>query len=175
MKGLKNYFAANGKLLPPEGSPRRLTGYPTYAFSYGNTFVLLFDSIIANDSTQLNWVRAQLEGLDRRRYVNVVVVCHHPAFSSGPHGGANVEFQAATMRTLYMLRSAGVEGSVVVEVSTDENGIPDTSAMRVVASTHDLFAASVRQALAKWRLSPRANVRLPFLFVMSNKSATDME
>ena len=73
-----------------------------------------------------------------------------------------------------MLRSAGVEGSVVVEVSTDENGIPDTSAMRVVASTHDLFAASVRQALAKWHLSPRANVRLPFLFVMSNKSATDM-
>jgi TonB family protein len=73
-----------------------------------------------------------------------------------------------------MLRSAGVEGSVVVEVSTDANGIPDTSSMRVVASTHDLFAASVRQALAKWHLSPRANVRLPFLFVMSNKSATDM-
>ena len=102
VKGLKNYFAANGKLIPPEGSPRRLNGYPTYAFSYGNTFVLLFDSIIANDSTQLNWVRGQLEGLDRRRYVNVVVVCHHPAFSSGPHGGANVELQAATMRTLYM-------------------------------------------------------------------------
>jgi len=73
-----------------------------------------------------------------------------------------------------MLRSAGVEGSVVVEVSTDENGIPDTSSMRVMAATHDLFAASVRQALAKWHLSPRANVRLPFLFVMSNKSATDM-
>jgi len=30
-----------------------------------------------------------------------------------------------------MLRSAGVEGSVVVEVSTDANGIPDTSSMRV--------------------------------------------
>ena len=73
-----------------------------------------------------------------------------------------------------MLRSAGVEGSVVVEVSTDENGIPDTSSMRVVATTHDLFAASVRQALAKWHLSPRANVRLPFLFVMSNKGGTDM-
>ena len=73
-----------------------------------------------------------------------------------------------------ILRSAGVEGSVVVEVSTDENGIPDTSSMRVVATTHDLFAASVRQALAKWHLSPRANVRLPFLFVMSNKSGSDM-
>jgi len=73
-----------------------------------------------------------------------------------------------------LLRAAGVEGSVVVEISTDENGTPDTSSMRVLATTHDLFAASVRQALAKWHLSPRANVRLPFLFVMSNKSASDM-
>lgn len=102
VKGLKNYFAANGKLIPPEGSPRRLNGYPTYAFGYGNTFVLLFDSIIANDSTQFNWIRRQLEGLDRGRYVNVVVVCHHPVFSSGPHGGSNIEAQTATMRTLYM-------------------------------------------------------------------------
>ncbi|HEY6830126.1 MAG TPA: metallophosphoesterase [Gemmatimonadaceae bacterium] len=102
VKGLKNYFSANSKLIPPEGSPRRLSGYPTYAFGYGNTFVLLFDSIIANDTTQLNWIRRQLEGLDRRRYVNVVVVCHHPAFSSGPHGGSNVELQTTAMRTLYM-------------------------------------------------------------------------
>ena len=102
VKGLKNYFAANAKLIPAEGSARRLNGYPTYAFGYGNTFVLLFDSNIANDSTQLNWIRGQLEGLDRRRYVNVVVVCHHPAFSSGPHGGSRVESQAAAMRTLYM-------------------------------------------------------------------------
>jgi hypothetical protein len=102
VKGLKNYFSANSKLIPPEGSPRRLNGYPTYAFGYGNTFVLLFDSIIANDTIQLNWIRRQLEGLDRRRYVNVVVVCHHPAFSSGPHGGSNVELQTAAMRTVYM-------------------------------------------------------------------------
>ena len=72
------------------------------------------------------------------------------------------------------LRVAGVEGSVVVEISTDENGRPDTSSMRIVATTHDLFAASVRQALANWHLSPRANVRLPFLFVMSNKSGSDI-
>lgn len=102
VKGLKNYFAANAKLIPAEGSPRRLNGYPTYAFGYGNTFVLFFDSIIANDSTQWNWIRQQLEGLDRRRYVNVVAVCHHPAFSSGPHGGITVELQTVAMRTLYM-------------------------------------------------------------------------
>ena len=102
VKGLKNYFAANSKLIPAEGSPRRLNGYPTYAFGYGNTFVLLFDSIIANDSTQFNWIRGQLEGLDRRRFTNVVVVCHHPAFSSGPHGGSTVELQTAVMRSQYM-------------------------------------------------------------------------
>lgn len=102
VKGLKNYFAANARLIPSEGSPRRLNGYPTYSFGYGNTFVLLLDSNIANDTTQLNWIRRQLEGLDRRRYVNVVAVCHHPAFSSGPHGGSTVEPQAAAMRTLYM-------------------------------------------------------------------------
>jgi TonB family protein len=72
------------------------------------------------------------------------------------------------------LRTAGVEGSVVVQVTTDENGVPDTASLRVLATTHELFATSVRQALAKWHLSPRANVRLPFLFVMSDKSGSDL-
>ena len=102
IKGLKNYFAANARLIPREGSPRRLNGYPTYAVAYGNTFVLFFDSIIADDSVQYDWMRRQLQGLDRRRYVNVVAVCHHPAFSSGPHGGSTVEIQAAVMRERYM-------------------------------------------------------------------------
>src|SRR4030095_7457007 len=34
--GLKNYLAANGLLLPPDGSPHRLHGYPTYSFAYGD-------------------------------------------------------------------------------------------------------------------------------------------
>ena len=37
VRGLKNYFAANRNLIPAEGSPRRLSGYPTYAVVYGNT------------------------------------------------------------------------------------------------------------------------------------------
>jgi Calcineurin-like phosphoesterase len=102
VRGLKNYFAANKNLIPAEGSPRRLSGYPTYAVAYGNTFVLLFDSIIAGDSTQYVWIRNQLEGLDRRRFTNIVVVCHHPAFSSGPHGGITVEGPTIAMRQLYM-------------------------------------------------------------------------
>jgi len=102
IKGLKNYFAANSKLIPREGSSRRLNGYPTFAIGYGNTFILFFDSIIADDTAQYEWIRRQLEGLDRRRYVNIVTVCHHPPFSSGPHGGPTVEIQTATMRQRYM-------------------------------------------------------------------------
>jgi hypothetical protein len=79
-----------------------LNGYPTYAFGYGNTFFLAFDSNIADDSAQAVWVERQLAGLDRKRYVNVVVFCHHPAFSSGPHGGAVIEPQTAAIRARYM-------------------------------------------------------------------------
>jgi 3',5'-cyclic AMP phosphodiesterase CpdA len=102
MDGLRNYFAANARLIPPEGSPRRLNGYPTYAFGYGNTFFITFDSDVPDDETQFAWVKAQLEGLDRRRYVNVALFFHHPPFSSGPHGGARVERQAASIRTKWM-------------------------------------------------------------------------
>ncbi|HEY2065076.1 MAG TPA: metallophosphoesterase [Gemmatimonadaceae bacterium] len=100
--GLRNYFAANARLIPPEGSPRRLNGYPTYAFGYGNTFFVALDSSIPDDETQFAWVKGQLEGLDRRRYVNVALFFHHPPFSSGPHGGARVERQAASIRTKWM-------------------------------------------------------------------------
>jgi hypothetical protein len=100
--GLRNYFAANSRLIPPEGSPRRLNGYPTYAFGYGNTFFVAFDSDMPDDTTQFAWVKSQLEGLNRRRYVNVAVFFHHPPFSSGPHGGAKLESQAAAIRGKWM-------------------------------------------------------------------------
>jgi hypothetical protein len=99
---LRNYYAAFRNLIPAEGSPRRLSGYPTFAVGYGNTFVILWDSSIADDSTQFNWIKGQLEHLDKRRFVNIVVVAHHPAYSSGPHGGALVEAQSATIRQRYM-------------------------------------------------------------------------
>lgn len=100
--GLKNYFEAMAKIIPPNGSARRLTGYPTYAFGYGNTFVLAFDSNIAGDSVQFAWVRSQLAHVDHRRYAHIVVFFHHPAFSSGQHGGPTLERQAATIRELWM-------------------------------------------------------------------------
>lgn len=101
-EGLRNYLDAVGKLIPPDGAPRRLAGYPTYAFGYGNLFVIALDSNIAADDRQYEWVKAQLEGLDRKRYVHVVVFFHHPTFSSGPHGGPRLEAPTAEMRGRYM-------------------------------------------------------------------------
>jgi len=101
-KGLDNYLSAVGRLIPPDGASRRLSGYPTYAVGYGNVFAISFDSNIAGDETQFDWIKGQLEGLDRKRYTVVVAVFHHPVFSSGPHGGAKVESQSRILREKYM-------------------------------------------------------------------------
>jgi hypothetical protein len=106
-QGLRNTLAAMSKLIPAEGSPRRLNGYPTYAFGYGNSFFIALDSNIANDAVQLAWVRDQLEHLDRRRYRHLIVFFHHPPFSSGPHSrvsgdAANPEPQTAAIRNLWL-------------------------------------------------------------------------
>jgi hypothetical protein len=100
--GLCHVFQANARLVPPEGAPHRLAGYLAYGFGYGNTWFIAFDSNIATDSTQLAWVTRELEGLDRRRHPNVVVFYHHPALSSGPHGGPKIEPQSAAIRATYM-------------------------------------------------------------------------
>lgn len=99
---LKNYLDAVSSLIPPDGSPHRLSGYPAFSFGYGNTFVLGFDANIAGDEKQFQWVKGQLEGLDRKRYVNVIVFCHQAPFSSGPHGGPTVEGPTVELRKKYM-------------------------------------------------------------------------
>lgn len=100
--GMKNYLDAVRRLIPEESSPRRLKGYTTFSFGYGNTFVIGLDANVAGDETQYNWVKAQLELLDRTRYVNVIVFCHQAPFSSGPHGGPNVEESTLELRKRYM-------------------------------------------------------------------------
>jgi hypothetical protein len=100
--GLRNYLAAMSDLVPHDGNLRRLDGYPTYAFAYGNTFFLALDSNIASDDKQFTWVQKQLAGLDRGRFHNVVAFFHHPVFSSGPHGGTRVEASTATLRKRFM-------------------------------------------------------------------------
>lgn len=99
---LKNYLDAVSMIIPPDGSPRRLSRYPTYSFAYGNTFVVEFDANIAGDERQFQWVKTQLEGIDRKRYVNIIVFCHQAPFSSGPHGGSKVEGPTVDLRTRYM-------------------------------------------------------------------------
>jgi len=96
--GLKNYLAANGLLIPPDGSPHRLNGYPTYSFAYGNSYFIAFDSNIASDEKQFHWIRTQIEGIDKNRYHHIVLFCHHPPFSSGPHGGPRIEPSATAIR-----------------------------------------------------------------------------
>jgi len=100
--GLRNLTDAMSTMMPPEGSPRRLNGYPVYSFGYGNTFVLSLDSNLIGDEVQFAWVKAQLEGLDRSRYKHAVVFCHQNIFSSGPHGGNTVEAATAEIRNRYM-------------------------------------------------------------------------
>jgi hypothetical protein len=105
---LRNAFAAMSNLWPPEGSPRRLDGYATFAFGFGQFFFITLDSNIATDRTQLAWVTRQLDTLDRRRYPHVVANFHHPPISSGPHAWNDaaespaVEAPSAAMRSLYL-------------------------------------------------------------------------
>jgi len=99
--GLRNLLDSVQKLLPAEGSPRRLAGYPTYSFGYGNIFVIGFDSLIANDDRQYVWIKEQLEGLDRSRYVHVFAFCHHPPFSSGPHS-LHLDESTLVLRSRYL-------------------------------------------------------------------------
>jgi calcineurin-like phosphoesterase family protein len=100
--GLANASTAMANLWPPEGSARRLSGYPTYAFGYGHVFVIAIDSNIASDPRQHAWVADQLERIDRARYRHVIAVFHHPILSSGPHGGAIVENQTEALRRMYI-------------------------------------------------------------------------
>jgi len=101
-EGKRNYLDAVSALIPAEGSPRRLKGYTTFSFGYGNAFVIGLDANIAGDEKQFQWVKDQLAGLDRSRYVNVIVFCHQAPFSSGPHGGSRVEEPTTELRTRYM-------------------------------------------------------------------------
>jgi len=101
-QGLRNYLAAVANLIPPEGSPRRMPGGTAFSLGYGNTFVIALDADIAGDESQFQWVKSQLEGLDRKRYANVIVFCHQAPFSSGYHGGARVEQPTVDLRAKYM-------------------------------------------------------------------------
>ena len=100
-RGLKNVASAMSKVWPAEG-PRRLAGYPTFAFGYGPLFFVAFDSNIPADAKQLAWVSDTLDHVDRTRFPTVVALFHHPPFTTGAHGGPAVEREAQGIRRIYL-------------------------------------------------------------------------
>lgn len=73
------------------------------------------------------------------------------------------------------LRSAGIEGKVLVEFVVDERGQPVQGSIRVVQSDHDLFTDAVRVALRRQRFTPAEVggkkvsqlVQMPFVFTLN--------
>ena len=73
-----------------------------------------------------------------------------------------------------ILRQAGVEGEALVSFVVDTSGRIDISTFKIVRSTHDLFAAAVRNALPRMRFIPatvgdrkvRQLVQQPFSFAI---------
>ena len=52
------------------------------------------------------------------------------------------------------LRSAGVEGEVIVQFVVNESGKVNRESIRIVSASNDLFASSVRSSLARMRFIP---------------------
>jgi periplasmic protein TonB len=71
-----------------------------------------------------------------------------------------------------MLRSANVEGEVVVQFTVDTTGRAEMSTVKIIKSTHDLFTNSVKSALPNMRFYPaeyggkkvKQFVQMPFQF-----------
>ena len=78
-----------------------------------------------------------------------------------------------------MLRQAGIEGQVVVECVIDTLGRAEPGSIRVVASTHPLFEAPAREAVAASSFRParldgravRVRVQLPLNFQLERGGA----
>jgi protein TonB len=71
-----------------------------------------------------------------------------------------------------MLREAGIEGTVVMEMVVDEEGRPEAETVRVLSSGHQLFEAAARRVVlgaryrpGRWRGRPvRVLIRQPVEF-----------
>ena len=105
-------------------------------------------------------------------------VCAGPApQSETPTWGGNdaimqLREQIVPPRYPERLRQAGVEGRVLVKFVVDTLGRVDPATIEIMESTHDLFAATVRETLARLRFNPatsgshkvRATAMMPFEF-----------
>ena len=74
-----------------------------------------------------------------------------------------------------MLRSANVEGEVLVQFVVDTTGRVESGSLKILKTSHDLFTNSVRQALASMRFYPaeiggrkvKQLVQQPFNFTLT--------
>ena len=73
------------------------------------------------------------------------------------------------------LRAAGIEGVVVATFATDARGLVDPASIVIVQSPHELLSEAVRNVLPLWHAAPGVTIRTPFVFVLANKSAQDIE
>jgi TonB family protein len=69
-----------------------------------------------------------------------------------------------------MLRAAEIEGQVTAQWTTDAQGAPIVSDIRIISSSHDLFTRAVLNVLPRWRSAPHTQYEIPFVFVLSNKT-----
>ena len=63
------------------------------------------------------------------------------------------------------LQSSGLEGEVLMTFATDARGVPDTSTIKVVQSSHKSFEAAVLRTLSQWRYASAGQVRLAVRFM----------
>jgi periplasmic protein TonB len=95
------------------------------------------------------------EGLARRR---LEALARH--VEGTPWSATDVERMAVPLednprpRYPFSLLSMGVEGNVVVQFVVDSTGKADMRSLRIVRSTHELFARAVRAVLPRLRFLP---------------------
>ena len=79
-----------------------------------------------------------------------------------------------------ILKSAGVEGQVIASFVVDTTGLADPGSLRIIKSTHQLFANSVAAALPNMRFTPalvggrkvRQLVTEPFVFQLADTATS---
>ena len=94
----------------------------------------------------------------------------------GPSAPRSPDGQPAPAYPLALAR-AGVAGEVWLRVAVDSLGRPVPAELRVLRSTHELFARAARAAVLAWRFEPgagSADVRVGFEFV-TDRSRCDPE
>ncbi len=65
-----------------------------------------------------------------------------------------------------MLRSAGIEGGVIARYTTNSEGVPDSTTIEILQSSHQLFTNAVLRVLPLWHMAPNTTIETPFTFAM---------